>query len=118
MSAFVIIGGLKLRILQRKALDVIRLAEFARRSPERNDPSRQVFELAKIVSDSLKANMSVLPWWRWIRKLRIAYLSRVRRLMKEFSVQQLGVYALEVFKAEGLSDDELKKKATVNPGKT
>lgn len=118
MNSFVIIGGLKLRILQRKALHVIHLAEFARRSPERDDPSRQVFQLAKIVSDSLKANINVLPWWRWVRKLRIAYLTRVKRLMKEFSVQQLGVYALEVFKAEGLSDEELKKKVMENPGKT
>lgn len=112
MSSFVIIRGLKLKILQRKALDVIQLAEFARKSPERNDPSRQVFEFAKIVSDSLKANIDQLPWWRWIRRFRISQLVRVKRLMKEFSVQQLGVYALEVFKAEGLTDDDLKKKVT------
>lgn len=112
MSSFVIIRGLKLKILQRKALDVIQLAEFARKSPERNDPSRQVFEFAKIVSDSLKANIDQLPWWRWIRRLRISRSVRVKCLMKEFSVQQLGVYALEVFKVEGLTDDDLKKKVT------
>ena len=112
MNSFVIIGGLKLRILQRKALHVIQLAEFARKSPEKNDPSRQVFEFAKIVSDSLKANIGELPWWRWIRRFRISRLVRVKRLVKEFSVQQLGIYALEVFKAEGLTDDDLKKKVT------
>lgn len=112
MSAFVNIGGLKLKILQRKALDVIQLAEFSRRSTERNDPSKQVFELAKVVSDSLKANADLLPKWRWIRRLRIKYLVRVKRLMRELSVQQLSVFALEVFKTEGLSEDDLKKKVT------
>mgnify|MGYP001210750374 FL=1 len=111
MSVFVILGGLKLKILQRKALDVIQLAEFSRRSTERNDPAKQVFEFAKVVSDSLKANIDHIPRWRWIRRLRIKYLVRVKRLMKELSVQQLSVYALEVFKAEGLSENDLKKKA-------
>lgn len=111
MSVFVILGGLKLKILQRKALDVIQLAEFSRRSTERNDPAKQVFEFAKVVSDSLKANIDLLPKWRWFRRLRIKYLVRVKRLMKELSVQQLSVYALEVFKAEGLSENDLKKKA-------
>ncbi len=105
------IRGFKLKILQRKALDVIQLAEFSRRSTERNDPAKQVFEFAKVVSDSLKINVDHLPRWRWIRRLRIAYLVRVKRLMKELSVQQLSVYALEVFKVEGLSEDDLKKKA-------
>lgn len=112
MSSFVTVGGLKLKILQRKALDVIQLAEFSRRSTERNDPSKQVFELAKIVSDSLKANADLLPKWRWFRRHRIKYLVRVKRLMKELSVQQLSIYALEVFKTEGLSEDDLKKKVT------
>jgi hypothetical protein len=111
MSVFVILGGLKLKILQRKALDVIQLAEFSRRSTERNDPAKQVFEFAKVVSDSLKANADYVPRWRWIRRLRIKYLVRVKRLMKELSVQQLSVYALEVFKAEGLNENDLKKKA-------
>ncbi len=111
MSVFVFLGGLKLKILQRKALDVIQLAEFSRRSTERNDPSKQVFEFAKVVSDSLKANIEHVPRWRWFRRLRISYLVRVKRLMKELSVQQLSVYALEVFKAEGLNENDLKKKA-------
>lgn len=109
--SFVNIGGLKLRILQRKALDVIQLAEFSRRSTERNDPTKQLFEFAKVVSDSLRVNIDLIPKWRWFRRLRIAYLVRVKRLMREFSVQQLSVFALEVFKTEGLSEDDLKKKA-------
>lgn len=115
MSVFVNIRGLKLKIKQRKALDVIRLAEYVRRNSESQDPPNQVFQYAMIVSDSLKLNANDLPWWRVITKWRIKRAVKIRNIAASFSLSELADMTKEVLIVEGLSETEfeaLKKKVT------
>lgn len=108
------IRGLKLKILRRKALDVIQLAEYVRRSSDKLDSTNQIFQFAMIVRDSLKLNTENLPWWQFLRKFFIRRAVTLNSIMGLYSLQELSELALEVFKAEGLTENELenlKKKA-------
>lgn len=113
MSSFVNIGGLKLKILQRKALDVIQLAEYVRRSEDSQEPQNQIFQYAMIVRDSLKNNAKEVPWWNLILKWRIKRAVKLRSIAAYFSLTELAELTKQVLIAEGLSEnefEELKKK--------
>lgn len=113
MSSFVNIGGLKLKILQRKALDVIQLAEYVRRSEDSQEPQNQIFQYAMIVRDSLKNNAKEVPWWNLILKWRIKRAVKLRSIAAYFSLTELAELTKQVLVAEGLSEnefEELKKK--------
>lgn len=113
MSSFVNIGGLKLKILQRKALDVIQLAEYVRRSEDSQEPQNQIFQYAMIVRDSLKNNAKEVPWWNLILKWRIKRAVNLRSIAAYFSLMELAELTKQVLIAEGLSEnefEELKKK--------
>jgi len=113
MSSFVNIGGLKLKILQRKALDVIQLAEYVRRSEDSQEPQNQIFQYAMIVRDSLKNNAKEVPWWNLIMKWRIKRAVKLRSIAAYFSLMELAELTKQVLVAEGLSEnefEELKKK--------
>ena len=113
MSSFVNIGGLKLKILQRKALDVIQLAEYVRRSEDSQEPQNQIFQYAMIVRDSLKNNAKEVPWWNLIMKWRIKRAVKLRSIAAYFSLTELAELTKQVLVAEGLSEnefEELKKK--------
>jgi hypothetical protein len=115
MKREIILKGFTLEICKRKALDVIQLAEYARRKEiDGDEASERIFEFAMIISDSLKGNLERIPFWRVFKRLQIKRLIRAKNLLSILHVDQLGEYALEVFKEEGLTDDELenlKKKA-------
>ncbi len=113
MSSFVNIGGLKLRILQRKALDVIQLAEYVRRSEDAKDPQNQIFQYAMILRDSLKHNVNDYSWWQFLTRWRIKRAVSVRNIAAQFSLSELIELTKQVLITEGLTEnefEELKKK--------
>lgn len=113
MSSFVNIGGLKLRIMQRKALDVIQLAEYVRRSEDAKDPHNQIFQYAMILRDSLKYNVNDYSWWQILTRWRIKRAVSVRNIAAHFSLSELIELTKQVLIAEGLTEnefEELKKK--------
>jgi len=113
MSSFVNIGGLKLRIMQRKALDVIQLAEYVRRSEDAKDPHNQIFQYAMILRDSLKYNVNDYSWWQILTRWRIKRAVSVRNIAAHFSLSELIELTKQVLIAEGLNEnefEELKKK--------
>lgn len=107
----VIFGNLELRIFKRKAIDVIELAEFARKQ---QGDTAQIFQMAKIVSDSLKHNLKHLKWWKIFSYFFMRELTSVKGLLKYFSIDEINEIALKVLELEGV-DVSSKKKAEPNP---
>lgn len=114
MSNIVTIRGLKLRIFQRKALDVIQLAEYVRRAEDSQEVPNQIFQFAMILRDSLKLNLNFVPWWNIFTRVRIKRAVTLKSIAGSFSLQELAELSKLVLFAEGLTEqdfDELKKKA-------
>ncbi|MBN8545774.1 MAG: hypothetical protein J0L60_06540 [Ignavibacteria bacterium] len=113
MSTFVNIGGLKLKIFPRKALDVIQLAEYVRRSEQSKEPQNQVFQYVMIVRDSLKNNIGEYAWWRVITRWRIKRALSLKRIAGCLSLLELSEITRLILISEGISENEfeaLKKK--------
>jgi len=107
----VVFGNIELKIFKRKAIDVIELAEFARKQ---QGDTAQIFQMAKIVSDSLKHNLKHLKWWKIFSYFFMRKLTSVKGLLKYFSIDEINEIALKVLESEGV-DISSKKKVETNP---
>ena len=107
----VIFGSLEMKIFKRKAIDVIELAEFARKE---SSDTAQIFQMAKIVSDSLKRNLLLLKWWQIFKYFILKKFTQVESILSNFSIDEINEIALKVLETEGLEIDT-KKKAEITP---
>jgi len=99
------IRGKKVFLSERSAKDVLDLADFYKRQPEKTD-FENLFIMAAVIEASIKATRTKFSWYRVLENLRYRKY-KTKYLLKYLSQSELiGLYQ-DVFSLEG---HDLKKK--------
>lgn len=100
--------GRDLLLSERTAGDVNRMLEFSRQKPNKNYQDT-IFEGAIVVSDGLKINLKNIPFYKFLKKLKIKRLISVKSLLNNLPASTIFNLAKKVYELEGLIIDEKKK---------
>ncbi len=92
----------QLNIYPRTAFDVLSAQELAKRESAQEWPASL---FTYIVHCSLKRNLDHLPWYRFLRRLRISRLVSIQSLVRALSIQEMNHIITLINEAEKIETE-------------
>ena len=104
--------GKTLYLTESNAKDFIDLTQFIIENNQNKDLSFLVYQNAYSIHNALIYNVTIIPKWRIIKRIKMKQLISVHNLMKELSSSEINKLSGEVSILEGLKVS--KKKVELN----
>lgn len=107
------IAGKELTLYERRAKDVLDLADFLKSSQSEGSAVSNIFIGTQIIIASLKPNIEKLKWYQFLKKYRLKKIINYKFLINNLSVSELEELMNKVYLLEGI--DTKKKVNTADP---
>ena len=102
--------GKHLFLTESNAKDFIDLTQFIIENNQNKDLSFLIYQNAYSIHNALIYNVSIIPKYRFIKRIKMKRLIRVHNLMKKLSSSEINKLSNEVSQLEGLKVSKKKVK--------